>query len=114
MVLCERAGDIFDGPLPSPYMLFTHRVRDGWHDRIPAAVHVDGTARPQLVDRDTNPSFHAILSAYHRRTKIPSVLNTSFNIHEEPIVCSPADSVATFLAGDLDCLVLEDLLVARA
>jgi carbamoyltransferase len=79
----------------------------------PAAVHVDGTARPQLVDRETNPSFHAILDAYHRRTGIPSVLNTSFNIHEEPIVCSPTDAVATFLAGDLDYLALDDLLVSR-
>ena len=96
------------------FMTITYDCTDFMKQASPAAVHVDGTARPQLVDRDTNPSFHAILSAYHRRTNIPSVLNTSFNIHEEPIVCSPADSVATFLAGDLDYLVLEDLLVARA
>jgi carbamoyltransferase len=96
------------------FMTITYDCTDFMKQASPAAVHVDGTARPQLVDRETNPSFHAILAAYHRRTRIPSVLNTSFNIHEEPIVCSPTDAVATFLAGDLDYLVLEDLLVSRA
>ena len=96
------------------FMTITYDCTEYMKATSPAAVHVDGTARPQLVDAETNPSFHAILSAYHRRTGIPSVLNTSFNIHEEPIVCSPADAVATFLAGDLDFLALDDLLVSRA
>jgi carbamoyltransferase len=95
------------------FMTITYDCTDFMKQVSPAAVHVDGTARPQLVDGETNPSFHAILTAYHRRTQIPSVLNTSFNIHEEPIVCTPSDAVATFLAGDLDYLVLEDLLVTR-
>jgi len=96
------------------FMTITYDCTEFMKQGSPAAVHVDGTARPQLVDRDTNPSFHAILTAYHRRTGIPSVLNTSFNIHEEPIVCTPSDAVATFLAGDLDYLVLDHLLVSRA
>ena len=96
------------------FMTITYDCTDFMKQASPAAVHVDGTARPQLVDADTNPSFHAILAAYHRRTGIPSVLNTSFNIHEEPIVCSPADAVATFLSGDLDYLALDDLLVSRS
>jgi len=95
------------------FMTITYDCTDFMKQNSPAAVHVDGTARPQLVDAVTNPSFHAILSAYLRRTGIPSVLNTSFNIHEEPIVCTPVDAVATFLAGDLDYLALEDLLVSR-
>jgi carbamoyltransferase len=53
----------------------------------PAAVHVDGTARPRLVSADTNPSFHRVLSEYKKRTGIPSAINTSFNMHEEPIIC---------------------------
>ncbi len=96
------------------FMTITYDCTEFMKEASPAAVHVDGTARPQLVDQETNPSFHAILAAYHRRTRIPSVLNTSFNIHEEPIVCTPSDAVATFLAGDLDHLVLEDLLVSRS
>ena len=95
------------------FMTITYDCTDFMKQTSPAAVHVDGTARPQLVDAETNPSFHAILSAYHRRTGIPSVLNTSFNIHEEPIVCTPADAVATYLAGGLDYLALGDLLVSR-
>jgi len=95
------------------FMTITYDCTDFMKQNSPAAVHVDGTARPQLVDGMTNPSFHAILTAYFRRTGIPSVLNTSFNIHEEPIVCTPADAVATFLAGDLDYLALEDVLVSR-
>jgi carbamoyltransferase len=96
------------------FMTITYDCTEFMKQASPAAVHVDGTARPQLVDRETNPSFHAILKAYHRRTGIPSVLNTSFNIHEEPIVCTPSDAVATFLAGDLDYLAIEDLLVSRS
>ena len=96
------------------FMTITYDCTDFMKQNSPAAVHVDGTARPQLVDGVTNPSFHAILSAYFRRTGIPSVLNTSFNIHEEPIVCTPADAVATFLAGDLDYLALEHVLVSRS
>lgn len=95
------------------FMTITFDCTDFMKEVSPAAVHVDGTARPQLVDRETNPSFHAILSSYFQRTGIPSVLNTSFNIHEEPIVCSPADAVATFLASELDYLVLEDILIRR-
>jgi len=96
------------------FMTITYDCTDFMKQNSPAAVHVDGTARPQLVDEVTNPTFHAILSAYHRKTGIPSVLNTSFNIHEEPIVCSPSDAVQTFLAGDLDTLAIEDLLVTRS
>ena len=81
------------------------------------AVSKDESGRLAIfedVDRETNPSFHTILTAYRRRTGIPSVLNTSFNIHEEPIACFPSDAVQTFLAGDLDYLALEDLLVSRS
>jgi carbamoyltransferase len=79
----------------------------------PAAVHVDGTARPQLVTATSNPSFHKIISEYHRLTGIPSVINTSFNMHEEPIVCSPDDAIRAFLQGNLDYLAIGDCLVAH-
>jgi carbamoyltransferase len=77
----------------------------------PAAVHIDGTARPQIVDRETAPDFHAILAAYHQRTGIPTLINTSFNMHEEPIVCRPEDAVAAFLAGRIDVLAIGPFLV---
>jgi carbamoyltransferase len=79
----------------------------------PAAVHVDGTARPQLVTAESNPGFHAILSEYYRLTGIPSVINTSFNMHEEPIVCTPDDAIRAFLQGNLDYLAIGHFLLAH-
>ncbi len=77
----------------------------------PAAVHVDGTARPQLVSDATNPSMAAILRRYHELTGIPTLINTSFNMHEEPIVCSPADAIRAFQDGRLEVLALGPFLV---
>jgi carbamoyltransferase len=74
---------------------------------------VDGTARPQLVSADSNPSFYRILTEYHQLTGIPSLINTSFNMHEEPIVCSPDDAIRAFLQGNLDYLAIGDFLVAH-
>jgi len=71
-----------------------------------AAVHIDGTARPQLVDKKTYPSFYKILKEYKRLTGLPSLINTSFNIHEHPIVCKPEDAVRAFTYGHLDCLAI--------
>jgi carbamoyltransferase len=79
----------------------------------PAAVHVDGTARPQLVTEQSNPSFHRILKEYHALSGIPCVINTSFNMHEEPIVCTPDDAIRAFLQGNLDYLAIGSMLVAH-
>jgi carbamoyltransferase len=79
----------------------------------PAAVHVDGTARPQLVTERSNPSFYRILREYMALTGLPSVINTSFNMHEEPIVCTPDDAVRAFLQGNLDYLAMGDFIVAH-
>lgn len=79
-----------------------------------AVVHVDGTARPQVLAPDANPGLHAILTAFHRRTGIPSLVNTSFNRHGEPIVCTPAEAVQTFLSARLDALLMGPLLIRRS
>jgi carbamoyltransferase len=79
----------------------------------PGVVHVDGTARPQILDADTTPDFHKILSAYYRLTDIPSLINTSFNMHEEPIVCTPQDALRSFRQGKLDFLAIGNWLVAN-
>ena len=79
----------------------------------PAAVHVDGTARPQLVSASRTPDFHAILTAYKARTGQPTVINTSFNMHEEPIVCTAEDAVRAFISGGLDVLALGDYIATR-
>ncbi len=77
----------------------------------PAAVHIDGTARPQLVRPETNPSLYQILQAYDQLSGIPSLINTSFNMHEEPIVNTPEDAVRAFLQGHLDYLAMGNFLV---
>jgi carbamoyltransferase len=77
----------------------------------PAVVHLDGTARPQLIRREIDAFYYDTLSAYHRRTGVPSLVNTSFNMHEEPIVCTPDDAVRAFMQGHLDTLALGPFLV---
>ena len=88
------------------YMTMTFDCTPKMRAESPAAVHVDGTARPQVVSREDNPDFHAIVTAYRRRTGLGTVVNTSFNMHEEPIVCSPRDAVRAFVDGRLDYLAL--------
>jgi carbamoyltransferase len=114
MVLLERAAEVFDGPLPSPYMLFTHRVREEWRDRIGAVVHVDGTARVQTVDRTTDPRMAEVLDHFARRTGVPVVVNTSLNTRGRPMVDSPQDALECFGAAPIDALAIGPFLVRRA
>ena len=93
------------------FMTLTFNCTEEMKRTSPAAVHVDGTARPQLVSATSNPSFHRILTEYHALTGLPSVINTSFNMHEEPIVCSPDDAIRAFLQGNLDYLAIGEFLV---
>ncbi|HEV8371849.1 MAG TPA: carbamoyltransferase C-terminal domain-containing protein, partial [Actinomycetota bacterium] len=114
MVLGERAAAVFDGPLPSPYMLFTHRVRPAWRQRIPAVVHVDGSARVQTVERADEPLLARLLEAVERRTGLPVVVNTSLNTAGRPMVDDPRDALECFGAAPVDALALGPLLVRRA
>jgi carbamoyltransferase len=93
------------------FMTLTFDCTDAMKRDCPAAVHVDGTARPQLVSAESSPGFHRILTEYYKLTGVPSVINTSFNMHEEPIVCTPDDAIRAFLQGNLDYLAMGDYLV---
>ncbi len=95
------------------FMTITFDCTEEMKRQSPAAVHVDGTARPQLVTPSSNPSFHAILTHYEALTGIPVLINTSFNMHEEPIVCSPQDAVRAFLLGNIDYLAAGPFLVSH-
>jgi carbamoyltransferase len=113
MVLAERAAEIFDGPLPSPYMLFTHRVRDGWRERIPAVVHVDGTARIQTVDAAAEPLVARLLERFEARADVPVVVNTSLNTAGRPMVDDPRDALECFGSSPVDALAIGPFLVTR-
>jgi carbamoyltransferase len=80
---------------------------------VPAVTHVDYSARLQTVDARRNPRFHALIAAFHRRTGCPLLVNTSFNVRGEPIVCTPDDAYRCFLATDMDALVMEDVVVRK-
>jgi carbamoyltransferase len=114
MVLLERAAEIFDGPIPSPYMLFTHRVRPEWRARIPAVVHVDGTARIQTVDAADEPLLATMLRALARRTGVPVCVNTSLNTAGRPMVDSPRDALECFGSSPIDALAIGPYLLRRA
>jgi carbamoyltransferase len=77
----------------------------------PGVVHIDGTARPQIVKKTDNPSFYKIIREYHKITGIPSIINTSFNMHEEPIVMNPKDAVRAYKESTLDYLAIGNYLV---
>ena len=104
-------GDMTGAEHPAEFMTMTFHCTAWMRDAMAGVVHLDGTARPQLVRSDRNPTFHAILTAFQARTGLPGVINTSFNMHEEPIVCSADDAVRAFLEGNLDYLALGDSLI---
>jgi len=133
-VLEEKAAEYFELDRPSPYMLLVAPVREGRRRRlqgdeeqvddllevvnrqrsdIPAVTHVDYSARVQTVNRDEHPRFHAILEAFERRTGCAVLVNTSFNVRGEPIVCTPEDAYRCFRRTEMDALVLGQFLLAR-
>jgi carbamoyltransferase len=113
IVLLERARAIFDGPLPSPYMLFVHRVAPQWRDRIPAVVHVDGTARAQTVNRREEPLVAELLDAFEGMTGLPVLVNTSLNTAGRPMVDSPRDALECFGSAPVDALAIGPFIVRR-
>lgn len=111
----ERCFQNVDGAHDTArFMTITFECTREMRERAPGVVHVDGTARPQLVAAADNPSYHRIICEFMRLTGLPSIVNTSFNIHEEPIVCSPEDAVRAFLKGHLDLLALGPFLAKSA
>ncbi|MDG4825802.1 carbamoyltransferase C-terminal domain-containing protein [Asanoa sp. WMMD1127] len=113
MVRAERAAEVFEGVLPSPYMLFVHGVRPQWRDRIPAVVHVDGTARVQTVDPADEPLVAAMLAEFDRLTGIPVVVNTSLNTAGRPMVDTPREAMELFGSAPVDLLAIGPFAVHR-
>jgi len=114
-ILQEHVHDYFDmrGLTVSPYMLFVVPVREEQRANIPAVTHVDGTARVQTVSRDTNEIFWKLIHEFEHLSGVPVVLNTSFNVINEPIVCTPEDAIRCFLNTDIDLLAIGDFVVRK-
>lgn len=118
VVAAEDAAEVFDiGPLnryAGRFMTITCAVREAWRERIPAVVHVDGTARPQIIERACNPLYFDILAGFKARTGLPVLVNTSFNVHEEPIVNRPEEGLRALLDGRIDFIVTGKAVYALA
>jgi carbamoyltransferase len=112
-LLDRLAEDIIQTDHPAPFMTITFDVNESWKTRIPEVVHEDGTARVQVVSRDTHPRFYELLEHMETLTGNGVVLNTSLNRRGEPMICSPADALDMFFGSDLEYLVLEDFLVTK-
>jgi len=113
IVLAERCREIFEGDEDSPFMLIAKPVRPEWRDRIPAIVHVDGSARVQTVTEESNPTLYRLLKEFETLTGVPVLLNTSFNVKGEPIVETPRDAMACFINTGIDHLILHDRIVSK-
>ncbi len=112
-ILDRVAPDMLQTEHPSPYMTFTFDVADGWAERVPEVVHEDGTARAQVVTRETNPRYYELIEELEKHTGSGVVLNTSLNRRGEPMVCSPTDALNMFYGSDLEYLIMEDILVVK-
>ncbi|AFK22403.1 carbamoyltransferase [Pyrococcus sp. ST04] len=112
-ILEERAGEYLadlNGP-PNRFMTMSYIASEEFRKLAPAVVHVDGTTRPQSVVKEVNPTYYDLIKTFERRSGVGAILNTSFNMHGEPIVCSPTDALKTFKEANLDILVIEGFAV---
>lgn len=134
VVSAENVSEWFEIDRPSPYMLLVAPIKEDKHikmtveqeqlfgidklnipkSEIPAVTHVDYSARIQTVHKETNPRFHQLLGAFNQRTGCPVLVNTSFNVRGEPIVCTPEDAYRCFMRTEMDYLVMENVLISKA
>ena len=89
-------------------MTITCGVKEEWREKIPAVVHIDGTARPQIIEREDNALYYDILSSFKEKTGLPVLVNTSFNAHEEPIINTPQEAAKALTDGRIDYIVTND------
>jgi len=109
----EAAGEYLEGATDSPFMILTAQVRPEKRGVIPAVTHVDGSARPQTVEREINPLYWRLIDEFGKRTGVPVIMNTSFNLRGEAIVHTPTDAIRTFFSSGMDALVIGSFLVEK-
>jgi carbamoyltransferase len=111
--LAEVADEYLESGSDSPFMIITAQVRPEKRSVIPAVTHVDGSARPQTVEKETNPLYWRLIDEFGKRTGVPVVMNTSFNLRGEAIVNTPTDAIRTFFSSGLDALVIGSFLIEK-
>jgi carbamoyltransferase len=112
-LLAEAADEYLESATDSPFMALTAQVRPEKRSVIPSVTHVDGSARPQTVERDVNPLYWRLINEFGRRTGVPVVMNTSFNLRGEPIVSSSTDAIRTFFSSGMDALIIGSFVVEK-
>lgn len=112
-ILEEHYYNYLDAKFLSPFMILSFPVKKEKRDEIPAVTHIDGSARPQSVNKNINPFYWNLINEFYKKTGVPVVLNTSFNLKGEPIVCSPFDAIRTFYTSGLDYLLIEEFLISK-
>jgi len=109
----EAAPEYLESAYDSPFMILTAQVRPEKRAVIPSVTHVDGSARPQTVEKDINPLYYRLIDEFGKRTGVPVIMNTSFNLRGEAIVHTPTDAIRTFFSSGMDALVLGSFLVEK-
>jgi carbamoyltransferase len=112
-IQCEAAADVLDSTHPAPYMILAFQAGPKYRDKIAEAVHIDGSIRPQVVDPEANPRYHALLTRFRELTGVPAVINTSLNRRGEPMICRPEEAIDMFLGSGLKYLAMGDFLVRK-
>jgi carbamoyltransferase len=112
-ILEEHAPEYFEESRPSPFMLLVLPIKKRMRHKVPAVCHVDGTGRLQTVGQEANPLYYELISEFNKMTGVPMVLNTSFNVRGEPIVCSPEDAIKCFNGTEMDALIMGNYLVRK-
>jgi len=109
----EATAEYLESVTDSPFMILTAQVRSEKRSVIPAVTHVDGSARPQTVEKEINPLYWQLLDEFEKRTGVPVIMNTSFNLRGEAIVHTPTDAIRTFFSSGMDALVIGSFLVEK-
>ena len=112
-ILAEKVSEYFDFSYPSPFMLLAYNVLPEKRDVIPSVTHVDGTGRVHTVEKGTDPLYYSLIAEFEKLTGVPVVLNTSFSVEEEPIVCTPKDALRSFYTTGIDDLVIGNFLLSK-
>ena len=112
-LLEEEAKNVLKNIKSSPFMILTDYAKEGYEDKIPAVIHVDGTMRPQTVNKETNPKYWNLINEFKKLTGVPVVMNTSFNLKGEPNVSHPTDAIRTYFTSGLDILYLGNFKVSK-